>query len=294
MKKYLILFVPFFIACNSEEKAFDATGTFEAREVIVSAEQTGKLIDYAVDEGQMLEANARVAEIDSAQLVLKKAQLEAQIKAVLSRQPDVQTQLAALQEQIKTANFELNRLENLVKGGAATQKQLDDANAQIDVLEKQLAAQRSALQTTTSSIQSEVAPLSLQIEQVNDLLNKCHVVNPINGTVLTSYVEAGEIAVAGKPLYRIADLSHMELRAYVTGDQLATLSIGQKVTVSTDNGSGGFNQQEGSIIWISEEAEFTPKTIQTKDERANLVYAIRISVPNDGKLKIGMYGEVSW
>lgn len=292
MKNIIWLLPVFLIACRAEQNDFDASGTFEAREIIVSAENTGKLLELTVEEGMTMEANVIAARIDSTQLVLKKQQLQAQIQAILSRQPDQSTQLAAIQEQIRTAEFEKSRLKNLVAGGAATQKQLDDINAQLSILEKQLEAQRSTLSKTSSSIYADVLPLSIQIAQIDDQLNKCLVLNPIKGTVLTTYAEQGEMAMAGKPIYKIADLENMLLRAYISGDQLPGLKLGQNVQVRIDSGNKDYKTYEGKIQWIANEAEFTPKTIQTKDERAHLVYAIRISVPNDGNLKIGMYGEV--
>lgn len=292
MKNIIWLLPIFLIACQAEQNGFDASGTFEAREIIVSAENTGKLLELTVEEGMPMEANVIAARIDSTQLVLKKQQLQAQIQAILSRQPDQSTQLAAIQEQIRTAEFEKSRLKNLVAGGAATQKQLDDINAQLSILEKQLEAQRSTLSKTSSSIYADVLPLSIQIAQIDDQLNKCLVLNPIKGTVLTTYAEQGEMAMAGKPIYKIADLENMLLRAYISGDQLPGLKLGQNVQVRIDSGNKDYKTYEGKIQWIANEAEFTPKTIQTKDERAHLVYAIRISVPNDGNLKIGMYGEV--
>lgn len=292
MKNIIWLLPVFLIACQAEQNGFDASGTFEAREIIVSAENTGKLLELTVEEGMPMEANVIAARIDSTQLVLKKQQLQAQIQAILSRQPDQSTQLAAIQEQIRTAEFEKSRLKNLVAGGAATQKQLDDINAQLSILEKQLEAQRSTLSKTSSSIYADVLPLSIQIAQIDDQLNKCLVLNPIKGTVLTTYAEQGEMAMAGKPIYKIADLENMLLRAYISGDQLPGLKLGQNVQVRIDSGNKDYKTYEGKIQWIANEAEFTPKTIQTKDERAHLVYAIRISVPNDGNLKIGMYGEV--
>jgi HlyD family secretion protein len=294
MKNILWIIPLLLISCRSEESDFDASGTFEAKEVIVSSENTGKLLVLTAVEGEYMEANAIAAHIDSNQLVLKKQQLQAQIQAILSRQPDENAQLAAIQEQIRTAGFEKIRLQNLVAGGAATQKQLDDVVAQLSVLEKQLDAQRSSLEKTSNSLYADVLPLSIQIAQIDDQLNKCQVLNPVKGTVLTTYAEQGEMTMAGKPIYKIADLEHMQLRAYISGDQLPGLTLGQQVEVRTDAGNGEFKTHTGTIQWIAAEAEFTPKTIQTKDERAHLVYAIRIAVPNDGTLKIGMYGEVNW
>ncbi len=294
-KLFYISALAFLLAsCKKEQSAFDASGTFEAKEIIVSTTASGRIMQFSIEEGQQLKANDNIGYIDTVQLYLKKQQLQAQVKAVLSKQPDKSSQLATVQEQIKTAKTEKQRIQNLLNAGAATQKQLDDVNAQITVLEKQFTAQQSSLNTTSSSINSEVAPILLQIEQINDQLLKSIIVNPVNGTVLTKYAEQDEIAVAGKALYKIADLSEMTLRAYITGDQLASIQNGQTVNVSVDDGNGGYKQLNGIVTWISDKAEFTPKTIQTKDERANLVYAVKIAVKNDGYIKMGMYGEVKF
>lgn len=280
--------------CSSKGPAFDASGSFEAEEIIISAEANGTIRAFNIEEGQVLQAGDTIGYIDSTQLYLKKKQLEAQIDALLSRKPNVAVQLAALQEQLKAAEAEQIRITALVKGGAATTKQLDDVNASIEVLKKQIDAQRSALNISSEGIGNDATALSVQIEQLNDQLAKCRIVNCCNGTVLTKYANQNEMAVAGKALYKIADLTTIVLRAYVTGDQLAQIKLNQKVKVSTDDGNGGYKTTEGTITWINDKAEFTPKTIQTKDERANMVYAIKIKVVNDGTFKIGMYGEVNF
>lgn len=282
-------------ACNADKKNFDASGSFEAIETIVSAEANGVIRQFNINEGELLNVGQSVGYIDSTQLFLKKQQLIAQINAVSSRRPNVSTQLAALQTQLHTAQKEKNRLTNLVKGEAAPQKQLDDINAQIELLSKQIAAQKSTLDISTESISKETMPLKVQIDQINDQLAKCRIINPIAGTVLVKYAEEFEMTGAGKPLYQIADLSVLTLRAYVTGNQLPGIKLNQEVQVSTDDGNGGFNQTKGTITWISDKAEFTPKTIQTKEERADKVYAIKVNVPNPhGSFKIGMYGEVKF
>ena len=227
-------------------------------------------------------------------MYLKKKQLLAQTKATASRKPNVSAQLAALQSQLATAQKEKVRITNLVNGDAAPQKQLDDINAQIDVLKKQIEAQKSSLDISTESINSDVLPLQVQVEQLNDQLAKCKIINPANGTVLTKYAEANEMTATGKPLYKIADLSNIILRAYITGDQLTQVKLNQTVKVLTDDGKGGYKETEGTISWINDKAEFTPKTIQTKNERANMVYAIKVKVKNDGTYKIGMYGEIKF
>lgn len=294
MKKLFIVTIAFLTGCTGKNNQYDASGTFEAVETIISAEATGVIKSFSIDEGQELKAGQVIGYIDSVQLHLKKKQLEAQIRAVLSKRPDIGAQIASLQEQLKQAEHEQQRITRLLKADAATQKQLDDANAQIAIIKKQIAAQESALGITSRSISDERSPLNVQIAQLNDQLQKCKIVNEVNGTVLTKYAEANEMAVVGKALYKIADLSSIVLRAYVTGDQLPLLKLQQPVTVLVDAAGNAYKKYPGTIEWISSKAEFTPKTIQTKDERANLVYAVKIRVTNDGLLKIGMYGEVQF
>jgi HlyD family secretion protein len=296
MNKYHLFFLltVFIASCKGDKNNFDASGSFEAEETIISAEATGTIIQFDIEEGQALQPGQFIGYIDSVQLHLRKKQLEEQIKAVLSGRPDISAQLAALQEQLKTAEREQQRYMNLLKEGAGTQKQMDDINAQVEVLKKQIAAQQSALGISSQSISVQAEPLKVQMEQVNDQLTKCRIINPVNGTVLTKYAEEKEVAAPGKPLYKIADLSFLFLRAYITGNQLSQIKLNQKVKVLTDDGPDKYKEHQGTISWISEKAEFTPKTIQTKEERANLVYAIKIKVPNEGALKIGMYGEVKF
>lgn len=291
--KTLISFVLLVLlfSCNDQELNYDASGVFEAKETIISAEASGKLLAFKVEEGQTLEASQMVGYIDTTDLYLKKKQLQAQVKALLSKKPDIATQTASLQEQLQAAQREQERIRNLLKADAATPKQLDDINAETDVLRKQIAAQMSTLTTTTESLMQEAMPLQVQIEQVNLQIANSLINNPVHGTVLTTYAEENEFTAPGKPLYRIADLSHMILRAYITGDQLSKVKPGQVVRVYVGSGEA-LKTHEGTITWISDKAEFTPKTIQTQDERANLVYAVKISVKNEGYLKTGMYGEV--
>lgn len=281
-------------SCAAKKNDFDASGTFEAEEVIISSEASGTIRQFAIEEGQALKAGQVIGYIDSVQLSLKKKQLQAQIIAVLSKRPDIATQLASLQEQLITADREQKRVANLVKAGAATTKQLDDANSQLELVKRQIDAQKSALAISSEGISKDVIPIQVQIEQINDQLSKCILLNPVSGTVLGKYAEANEIASPGKPLYKIADLQLIKLRAYVTGNQLPLLKLDQQVKVLTDNGSGGFKETTGTITWINDKAEFTPKTIQTKDERANMVYAIKVNVKNDGTYKIGMYGQIKF
>ncbi len=296
MKKIAItlLIAGLFVACQEKENPYDASGTFEAIETIVPANANGIIEQFTITEGQVLDSGLVIGYIDSTQLYLRKKQLQAQIQAVLSKQPNIAKQLAAYREQLKQAKHEQNRIEKLVKADAATPKQLDDAMAAVAVIEKQIEALQSTLSITSSGLKEDTGPLQIQIEQLNDQLQKCQIINPVSGTVLTTYAEAHEMAVPGKPLYKIADLSTILLRAYITGDQLPERKLGDKVTVLIDNAEGKYTEYEGTIEWISNKAEFTPKTIQTKDERANLVYAMKIRVPNDGQLKIGMYGEVKF
>ena len=292
MKKLVILLTVIVAGCAGDKIKYDASGTFEAVETIVSAEATGIIKKLTVEEGQELQANQVVGYVDSVQLYLKKKQLEAQIGAVLSKKPNIAAQIASLQEQLKQAQREQQRITNLLKADAATQKQLDDANAQVEIIKKQLLGQESSLGITSKSLNEESTPLTIQVLQLNDQLAKCKIVNEASGTVLTKYAEVNEMTTSGKPLYKIADLSQITLRAYVTGDQLLSIKIGQNVTVLIDAAENSYKEYPGEIQWISNKAEFTPKTIQTKDERANLVYAVKIRVKNDGLIKIGMYGEV--
>ena len=284
----------FLLSCSNGNGDFDATGTFESEEVIVSAEATGKLIFFNIEEGMNLKKDQIAAVVDTTQLYLKKKQLESTIKSVLVTQPDIPTQLASIKEQIITAEREKNRIDNLVKTNAATSKQLDDINSQLEVLNKQYDAARSSLTITKQGIISQTLPLKTQVEQIQDQINKSIIKNPVDGTVLTRYAMQNEVTSNGKALYKIADLSTMTLRAYVNGEQLSQIKLGQKIKVFVDNGEGNQKELSGEIYWISSKAEFTPKTIQTKDERANLVYAIKVKVINDGYLKIGMYGEVKF
>lgn len=288
----LLLALTLFNACKTEEKKYDAAGTFEAEETIISAEASGVIKQFNVEEGQTLAAGQNIGYIDSTQLHLKRMQLQAQIKAALSRKPNVNVQLEALKAQLTAAERDKERFTNLYNQQAATRKQVDDITTQVEILKRQIAAQRSQLGTTTESITQETNPLQIQIEQTNDQLAKCILTNPFAGTVLTKYAEVNELATIGKPLYKIASLDTLTLRAYITGDQLSQIKLRQTVNVFIDTPDKGTKQYTGIVTWISNKAEFTPKTIQTKDERANLVYAMKVKVKNDGALKLGMYGEV--
>lgn len=278
-------------ACNRGDGNFDATGTFEATEILVSSEANGKIMELNIEEGDRLDAGAKVGYIDSTQLYLKKMQLSAGLRSVDIRKPDIRKQIAALEQQIATARTEQQRMENLVKAKAGNQKQVDDIVNNIKYLQKQLDAQYSTLNKTTGGADAEAESILYQIMQLDDQLQKSRIVTPQAGTVLVKYAEPGEVTAAGKPLYKIADTDLLYLRAYITADQLSTLKQGQTVRVFADYGADEQREYPGTITWISDKSEFTPKGIQTKDERANLVYAIKIAVKNDGYLKIGQYGE---
>ena len=278
-------------ACNRGDGDFDATGTFEATEILVSSEANGKIMELNIEEGDRLDAGALVGYVDSTQLYLKKMQLSAGLRSVDIRKPDIRKQIAALEQQIATARTEQQRMENLVKAKAGNQKQVDDIVNNIKYLQKQLDAQYSTLNKTTGGADAEAEGILYQIMQLDDQLQKSRIVNPQAGTVLVKYAEPGEVTAAGKPLYKIADTDLLYLRAYITSDQLSTLKQGQTVRVFADYGENDRREYPGTIPWISDKSEFTPKGIQTKDERANLVYAIKIAVKNDGYLKIGQYGE---
>lgn len=279
------------VSCGTEAE-FDAQGTFEATEVVVSSEATGRILNFEVEEGMAVEANQIVGAIDSVQLHLQRKQLVAQQSALLGSRPDVKKQVAALREQIAKQNEELRRVENMLKDGAATKKQRDDIEAQIKILERQLDATLSTLDKNTSTINNNSAALEAQIAALDDRISKCRIISPVGGTVLVKYAEAGELASVGKPLMKIADLDNIYLRAYFTSDQLAKVNLGDEVKVVADFGGEERYDYTGRVAWISSESEFTPKTIQTKDSRANLVYAVKIAVENDGRLKIGLAGEV--
>ena len=281
-------------ACGNGTPDYDATGTFEATEVIVSAEAAGKLLQLEVEEGTRLKAGEEVGLVDTVQLYLKKLQLEASMKSVESQRPDLAKQIAATKQQITTAQREKKRVENLLAAGAANQKQLDDWDAQVTLLQQQLIAQESSLMKSTNSLTEQGNSVSIQVAQVEDQLNKCHIQSPIEGTVLAKYAEAGELASVGKPLFKVGEVDRMYLRAYVTSEQLSQVKLGDKVTVYSDYGNSEQKAYPGVVTWISDRSEFTPKTILTKNERATLVYAVKIAVKNDGSLKIGMYGGVVW
>ena len=292
MKKVLYIAVSLLTLACSKEAEFDAQGTFEATEVVVSSEAAGRILNFDIEEGMTIVANQAVGTIDSLQLHLQRKQLIAQQSALLTSRPDVKKQVASLREQIVKQKSELRRVENMLSDGAATQKQKDDIEAQIKILEGQLEATLSTLSKNTSTINDNSVALEAQIAALDDRISKCRILSPVGGTVLVKYAEAGELASVGKPLMKIADLGNIYLRAYFTSDQLANIKLGDDVKVVADFGGEERYDYTGRVAWISSESEFTPKTIQTKDSRANLVYAVKIAVENDGRLKIGLAGEV--
>ncbi len=297
-----------FLSCNRNGNDFDASGTFETDEVVVSAQTSGQILSFKLQEGENIPKDSVVGEIDPENLFLQKEQVEASMQALNEKTADVTPQVKLLEDQLTVQQTQLDnlehekkRIENLLKEDAATQKQLDDINFQIEsvkkqmnVTQQQIKVQETNVATQNRSILSEKKPLEKRVAQLNDQLQKTNIVNPISGTVLTKYAEQGEMTTVGKALYKIADLSTMNLRAYVTGDQLPLIKLGQRVTVYIDSGANNYRKLPGTITWVSDKAEFTPKNIQTKEERANLVYALKVKVKNDGYLKIGMYGEIKF
>ena len=281
-----------FSSCSKKKVQFDASGTFEATEVMVSAQATGEIMKLDIQEGDRVQANQTLGYIDTIQLYLKKLQLEASIRTIRNQSIDIHKQLAALQQQIATAKTEKKRIENLLEAGAANTKQLDDINAQIAVLEKQLEAQKTSFQQNNSGVADQSSSIAIQIAQLNDQLSKSYIASPIEGSILVKYMQKGEVAVPGKPLFKVANMNDMFLRVYITSEQLAQLKIGDSVDVFAEFGEKEHRKYNGKAIWISSKAEFTPKTVQTQNERANLVYAVKIAVENDGYLKIGMYGSI--
>ncbi len=294
MKKISLLASILFVlcACNNHKTHYDATGTFDATETVVYAEQNGKLLNFIVKEGNCYEKGTKVGLIDTMHLYLSKNQLEAQRQVFLSQRPDMEKQLAATKQQLEKAIVEQQRQHDLLKDGATSSKMADDADSQVKVLQKQLEAQTSALKTQLNTLNAQAQTTQAQIQVINEQLSKCRVVNPITGTVLEKYVEQSEFVAAGKPLYKIADTENIRLKAYFTSTQLEKIQLGQKVKVFADFGGQNKREYEGTITWISARSEFTPKTILTDDERADLVYAVKIDLKNDGYVKIGMYGEV--
>ncbi len=292
MKRFVYIAITLLMVSCGEKSEFDAQGTFEATEVIVSSEANGRIISFNIEEGNMVDANTIIGTIDSVQLYLQRKQLEAQQSALLASRPDIKKQVSSLKEEIAKQKVELKRIGNMLRDGAATQKQYDDIEAHIRILEGKLDATLSTLTKNASTIDDNSAALEAQISALDDRIEKCKIVSPINGTVLVKYAEAGELATVGKPLMKVADLENIYLRAYFTSNQLADIKLGDNVTVIADFGEDNRYEYDGKITWISAESEFTPKTIQTKESRSNLVYAVKIAVKNDGRIKIGLSGEV--
>ena len=281
-------------ACGNKEKEFDATGTFEATEITVSAEQSGALMTFTVNEGDNITQGQEIGLIDTTQIWLKIQQASATKEVYQSQKPDLEKQIAATRQQLEKAQTEQRRYQELVADGAAPGKLLDDATSQVQVLQRQLDAQISSLSTNTRALDKQMAATDIQASQLYDQLKKCHVTAPISGNILEKYAEQGEFVAVGKPLLKVADTEHMFIRAYVTSAQLQTIKVGQKAKVLADYGDGQKKEYEGTVSWISSRSEFTPKTILTDDERADLVYAVKVAVRNDGFAKIGMYGEVKF
>ena len=288
MKKIAILLTAIIlISCNKNNEKADAYGNFEATEITVSSESNGKIEFLNVEEGAQLKKGSLVGLIDTLQLHYNREQLKASIETVESKSASVLSQINVLNEQLKTAKIEQTRIQNMYAENAATKRQIDEIDGKVKVIEKQI----SSVQTQNAPILNEIKSIKVQIEKLDDQIKKSKISNPVDGTVLTKYAEPSEITAFGKPLYKIANLNEMELRVYVTETQLVQIKIGQKVTVAID-AYNDTKKYEGNITWISAQAEFTPKVIQTKEERANLVYAVKVAVKNDGSLKIGMPAEV--
>lgn len=288
MKKYIIILLTIsFISCNKNDEKADGYGNFEATETTISAEANGKIIFLNLEEGDILEAEKQVGLIDTTQLYFNKQQLIASKNTVYSKSTNVVSQITVLQEQLKTTLIERNRIQNMFAENAATKRQLDEINGKVNVLNEQI----KSVKTQDAPIVNEAKSIAIQIDKIDDQIEKSKITNPIKGTVLAKYAEANEITSFGKPLYKIADISEMTLRVYISETQLAHIQTNQKVTVKID-ADQDMKSYTGIISWISSSAEFTPKTIQTKEERVNLVYAVKVKVKNDGSLKIGMPAEM--
>lgn len=279
-------------ACDSRENGFDATGIFEATEITVSALETGQIVRLDAEEGTLLKKGQQAGLIDTVQLALSAIRLGATKESIASNRPDIQTQIAATRQQIEKAEMEKLRFERLVRDNAANRKQLDDAESALKVLRRQLQAQLSSLGNSTRSLDKQMNATDIQRMQILDRLGKCRIVAPVTGTVIEKYAEQGEFATTGRPLFKIADTRRMYIRAYITSEQLAEVRTGQKAEVTCDYGNGKGKTYEGTVTWIAQKSEFTPKTVLTDDERASLVYAVKIAIDNDGGAKIGMYGKV--
>ena len=278
------------LSCNRQKDASDAFGNFEADDQLVSSEIAGKLLTCNFEEGMTLTKGAEIATVDTVPLVLQIAQLESQMTTIQAHKQSVRTQVAVIEQQKKNLDKDKARIINMFKDGAATQKQVDDVTGNLEVFEKQIGNTR----TQDQVLAGEAEVVVTQLAQLRDKINRCHILSPINGLVLESYKKAGELVGQGQSLCRVADVSTLNLRVYISGDQLSHIKIGQKVKVLIDDTAAKNKALEGTVSWISSEAEFTPKIIQTKVERVKLVYAVKIKVPNDGALKIGMPGEMKF
>jgi HlyD family secretion protein len=306
MRILTVFILTLFFSCKRQEPSADASGTFESNEVIISSLANGRILSLNIDEGSVIAKDSVVGTIDRSDLALQKEEVEASITSLQDQTataaPQVkllENQLSVQQSQVDNLLHEKQRTENLIRSDAATRKQLDDINAQIEVLRRQMSVtrqqidvQKSNVGTQNKAVLSHAKPLEKKVAQLEEQLSRTTIINPVAGTVLVKYAEAGEVTSTGKALYKVADLSVMTLRAYITGSQLSRLKLDQAVKLRVDDGAKKYREYQGTITWISDKAEFTPKTIQTKEERANLVYGIKVTVKNDGFLKIGMYGEV--
>ena len=291
MKNILILIITglILISCNSNDRS-DAYGNFEAIEVIISSQANGQIISLYIEEGMKVNSGDTIGLIDTTDLFLKREQLISQEQVIFARSRNIDAQIRVQEQQKKNVMVDKERVENLLKDGAATQKQMDDVNGSLDLLEQQILT----TEVQKESIRAELATLATQVKQVEETLSKCYIISPLSGTVLVKFAEAGEITALGKPVCKIANLDELELKVYISGDQLPYLKLNQDVEVLIDKNQEEFTTLKGTVSWISSKAEFTPKTIQTKKERVNLVYAAKVRVPNDGALKIGMPGEINF
>jgi len=290
----IVIIIVLICSCKSNKREPDAFGVFEATEITVSSESNGRILWFNVEEGKEYQAGEEMGCIDTVQIYLQIKQLESSIGAAMAKRPDLPSQVRTLYNKLETLNKEKSRIATLVAANAASSKQLDDINAEIDITNSQIAAMESNLTITNKSIMEEVEAMRFQKMQLQDALTKCHIKSPITGTVLKKYIEPNELAYQGKPLFKMADLTNMFIRVYITEDMLSTLHLGQQVDIHIDMPNSEEKIMEGTITWISSKAEFTPKMIQTKNERVNLVYAAKVSFKNDGSAKIGMPGDIKF
>ena len=292
MYRIFLFLLTFFLisSCNRNEQKSDAYGNFEATEIIISSQATGELIQFNLEEGDALEPEITVGLIDTTDLVLNKKLLIQQKQTIRAQLNSINSEIEVQEQQLKNNLINQKRVQNMYDQGAATQKQLDDINGMVDVIQKQI----SAIRSKKDAIINQMKGIDVQVEQIDERISKCIIRNPQRGTVLVKYGQQGELAIIGKQLYKLADLENMKLKAYISGDQLAHITIGQKVEVIYDDNKKENNIITGVVEWISSTAEFTPKTIQTKEERVNLVYAVKVRIANNGEIKIGMPGEFNF